>query len=246
MTALNLRAKNETDPTVTPALEWAMNRLRKASLAGYDTLTEAMRFLGILKAIDNLDSDQESELLDRIQYNTRMDAIKKQLDGSTLFAKKLDDEIPVSRQRSTTNQAVILYTPPQAPTTADISGPLRVLATALIPMQRHQALMTLLEARNSAAMPHTAQTHVEDVDAHVREEAGHVTRNLYWNALLWTMHQDGSIDREIERRAKEMGKLAPNQHLAQKSGTTEPESTPEEIADALRRAQAAKRKRRRP
>lgn len=217
--------KNETDADVKAAIRWAGERLKAATDAGYNTLDALFDYFGMNRAVENMPTEKELRLL-------------QQLDAGNISMTDLINQ----RHRSMTD---LIYQRPEQPTQADIQKPVDALRSD-DRVTRSQAMARLFELKNMAALPHLVNVFLHDPDPTLREQAQNTAKYLYWHAISWRMHQDGSIVAALEARARALGKLdaddgdTPDANAAGSSN----ESSAESAAEILRRAQEARAKRR--
>ncbi|TVR24095.1 MAG: hypothetical protein EA396_02220 [Anaerolineaceae bacterium] len=217
--------KSEADSDVKAAIRWAGERLKAASSAGYSTMDALFNYFGMNRAIENMPTEKELRLL-------------QQLDANNISMADLINQ----RHRSMTD---LIYQRPEQPTQADIQRPLNALR-ADDRTARSQAMARLFELKNMAALPHLVNIFLHDPDPTLREQAQNTAKYLYWHAISWRMHQDGSIIAALEARARALGKLdADDGDTPQAPAVKSPdESSAAEAAEILRRAQEARAKRR--
>ncbi|NDJ77670.1 MAG: HEAT repeat domain-containing protein [Chloroflexi bacterium] len=154
--------------------------------------------------------------------------------------------------------------PATIPSNSDISIWLKRLRTGKTAQQREQAAIELGQLNNPAALPHLAAVFVGDSSPQVRQVAQRFGKQLYWGAIYWDMEQSGELQKEMERRAAALGKQLSSQPQAgpaagaaptaqpgsagadASAGTSDQaESGPSDVSDILRKAEAARKRRKR-
>jgi hypothetical protein len=217
------------------------------------------------KLQDNLDSDLR-QMKDSAQRKKMGGALAMGLAGAAVggvvggVVMGMDALIPgvetASSGLGARPQIGFKRNPPTAPTNIDISVWLKRLREAPQPNQREQAAMELGQLNNPAALPHLALAFVTDPSPQVQQTAQRFGKIVYWSAIYWEMEQDGSMEQEMIRRAEKLGKsykkpdvipsapiggMAPFAASQQAPKSDEP--SPDQLAEILRRAEAARAKR---
>jgi hypothetical protein len=283
---LRQQYESETDPTVRSAMAWAGKRLYEVQQAGYSTIDELCRHFGIDREIENMPSANEAEMMQRMQNQFERDMAQRQMRanvkqagmaaaaglgvsmmagatagmgamlggmgaGAGLASSNLGDSgrPQIGTQRS----------PATAPSSADISVWVRRLREGASAGQREQAAIELAQINNPAALPHLAAAFVGDSSPQVQQAAQRFGKILYWSAIYWAMEQDGSMAKEMERRAAALGKTV---RLTNDTTTPPPDSSataspsgpapaqpssepPVDVSDILRKAQQGRAERKR-
>jgi hypothetical protein len=224
--------KLEQETTVRVAFMWAGKRLRQAESNGYDTQNALFKHFGIDRAIRNLMTSEKDRLLNIMreatagQQDDSEDRILVALMGSRYESSLLD--------QMAQDYFGLPYRPPPRPSQHDIR-PLIQKLDAESREDRQQALADLVGINNIRALPHVARVFKQDRDALVRDQAQNVARTLYFNALCWQMHIDGSIVDAIDDQ-RETYSVKPE---------TDKLTAPDDIDAILKQAQKAREKRRR-
>ncbi len=217
--------QQEADATVKQALMWTGKRLNDAKANGYDTVQQLIIYSGIQTAINRMPSEQ--------------DAREWQLTGQMTMTD-------IVNLRGDLTQALD-YQHPHAPNQVSIAPFLDDLKSS-DPQRRSQAMLKAFEAKNMAVIPHLAVIYLEETKPHLQEQAQNTAKYIYWNAISWQMHQDGTMSELLEKLARQAGKFRP----AVSEGNTPPSEAPrlnepakaDDIDAILRKAEEERRKRR--
>lgn len=119
------------------------------------------------------------------------------------------------------------------------------------PEGRKKILIELMNFNNPNALPLLADFYFVEQDPSVQAEVERVVKVLYLNQLYWDLTQTGTIGREFEKRATTEGKKVTQSMLKTETGgltdTTEKrttqESSSEDLAAIMRKAEEARQKR---
>jgi hypothetical protein len=280
--AVRERYKVETDPTVHNMLAWAGKRLYEARQAGYLTLEELLQYFGVNREIENMPDPDEAEMMQQLKDNFDMEMVqmknranKRQMGmavaagiggamlggaatGAVAFSGALSAGAGVaSSNMGPRPQIGTSRAPATAPSNVDISIWVRRLRESSEASKREQAAIELGQLNNPAALPHLAAVFVSDPSPQVREAVQRFGKVLYWGAIYWEMEQDGSLAKEIEQRARAIGKIKqkPDTAVPGAPGTTASQSTfgasppppqPDvDVTEILRKAKQARASRKR-
>lgn len=282
--ALRKRHAVETDPVVQSAIGWAGKRLFEAQQAGYSTVDEICRHFGVDREIEHMPDAAEAEVMKKLQDEMEMDMLRLQqranerrmgmtlaaglggaiVGGATMGLAAAGGAMLAGMASSGGDPRPQIGTqrnPATAPSNSDISIWVKRLHEGSSPAIREQATIELAQLNNPAALPHLAAAFVGDEAPGVRQAAQRYGKVLYWSAVYWEMEHDGSLQKEIEKRAAAIGKNLSKPDPAAEStpGTpggsgapaAGPAQTPaegdvgaqEDIAEILRKAQAARARR---
>lgn len=261
----------ESDAHVREAITWAGKRLYQAQQAGYSTLDEIFRHFRIDAEIETASDETEDELLRRMQDRFDSDlrdmqqrAVRKRI-GTALAAGLAGSAVGMSPLGTALHamkpgaeaaggnlggpDLSVKRTPATAPTNAEIDVWLKRLQSAPTPEQREQAVIELQQLNNPRALPALARVFVTGESPKVRQAAQQHGKILYWRAVYWAMTQDGSLAREMQRRAEALGKKLPravkDAPAAPDVQTAPPNDQQVDVGDILRKAEEARKKRKR-
>ena len=262
--AIRQRFAAETDPEVKKALDWAGRRLFAAHQAGYSTLNEIFRHFKIDAEIENAEDPTETQLMQRLQDGFESDLRKMQMGGSLrntitgaavgalvggaagaasgammgamAASSNMGEKRPeVGKQRI----------PPQVPAKTNFDIWLRRLRDTSTPANREKAVLEIVHLNNPAALPALAEAYIGATES-LQNAILKAAKTLYWSAMYWELSQDGTVDQEMKRRLEAKGKATPATMPSQQSEANKratQETSKEELAQILARAQEAKEKR---
>lgn len=211
--------QREADSNVKQAIVWSGQRLKAAKDADYSTLEELLRYFGIARAIDNMPSDIEARMM--LQYG----------------AMTMTDLVNLTKDLI----EALNYQHPQAPSKEDIMPYVRALKSGER-ATRAEAMLALFNSKNTAALSYLVNVFLDDPELTLREQAQNTAKYIYWNAISWQMHQDGTMRELLQERARVAGKLPANDEAPP---LTVAPADPDNIADILKKAEEARKKRRR-
>jgi hypothetical protein len=268
--ALATQYKAETDPQAKEAIQWAGKRLKTAQDAGYSTLEAIIAFFHIDVEFGPVSaSDDEQALLREVQYTMEMNEIRAQEAKAKNEAMKriarggilglpgmMMAALPPTMSTLAGNNALSgrIELPPRRamptrPTDTNISILVRRLAEEAAEDKRARAATDLAQMiNNPQALPHLADAFIFDNAPKVREAAQGAAKLIYWNAVYWEMEQDGSMAALINERASQQVDDSSVPDTAAEKPKREEKATPPAQADVgeiLRKAEAARRKRKR-
>jgi hypothetical protein len=217
--------QRETDSTVKQALSWAGKRLNEAKSKGYDTLQQLIIYAGIQSAVNRMPSIDDAREWQLTGQMTMTDIVNLRADLTV----------------------VLDYQHPQEPNQIDIAPLIEALKSD-DDKKRSEALVKAFESKNMAILPHLVTLYFEEKKPHIQEQAQNTAKYIYWNAINWQMHQDGTMSEHLEVMARQAGKFRPN---ADDGGATPALQTPKlneaakptDIDAILRQAEEARRKR---
>jgi hypothetical protein len=219
--------QQETDATVKQALMWAGKRLNEAKANGYDTVQQLIIYSGMQTAVNRMPSEQDAREWQLTGQMTMTDIVNLRAD----LTVALD------------------YQHPQEPNKISITSFIDDLKSQ-DPRKRSEAMVKAFESKNMAVIPHLAVIYLEENKPHLKEQAQNTAKYIYWNAISWQMHQDGTISEILEKMARQAGKFRPNADnsaptpAAQAPKLNEPAKA-DDIDAILRKAEEERRKRRR-
>lgn len=261
----------EHDAHVREAIAWAGKRLYQAQQAGYSTLDEIFRYFRIDAEIETSSDETEDELLRQMQDRFDSDlrdmqrrAVRRKI-GTALAAGLAGSAAGIGPLGTALHAMMpgadaaggnlggpnlsVKRTPATAPTDAPIDVWLKRLQSAPTPEQREQAVIELQQLNNPRALPALARVFVTDESPKVRQAAQQHGKILYWRAVYWAMTQDGSLAREMQRRAEALGKTLPrtvkDAPATSDAQAPSPNDQQVDVGDILRKAEEARKKRKR-
>jgi len=256
---LRERYREETNPALKEALLWAGRRIYAARQNGFSTVEAIFQRFGVYHELERREEEGEARLLKKLDDNLRLEMVRRQRDasqkktnmavaaglagavvggmGTTVMTSMLQAGAEVA---SSNLEAQPLIGSSQAPaikpTSVGISRWVTRLHEGDDALMRKTAAHELFTLNNPAALPHLAHAFLTDPAPEVREAAERAGKLLYWNTVYWEMEQDGSLAREIEQRKAASGSAAPS--------PAPPAPAPQEdVAEILRRAEEARRRR---
>ncbi len=273
--AIGQHYKTETEPAVRQALDWAGKRLYAAHQAGYNTVDEICRQFGVDNEIAHAEDPEEAKLLKKMQDEFERDMLRMKEQGASKkagmaaaagiagammggmsmgmgmmgSALKPGAEAASSNLGGSRPQIGTQRTPAAMPSKVNISIWVRRLSEESSAADRAKAVIELGSLNNPAALPHLAAAFASDPSPKVQEAAQRAGKLLYWRTVYWHMEQDGSLAAEMQRRAEAMGKTV-RAKASTEPAPTSPESPssaqPEDVSAILRRANASRKRRKKP
>ncbi|GAB4320014.1 MAG: hypothetical protein Kow00117_09640 [Phototrophicales bacterium] len=236
---------DETDRQVKRAISEAEQRLRLAISRHYTTLDGLCQHFKIDREIEAMMTAKEADIIRMMEVNLNKGNKPNNGLGSVAAAAAIGGMMMgtsgvlagASTAMSARNihvndrplyNALANRDMPVPPTNRDISLQLKILKISPDPKARQQAIFDIIGSQNPAALPYLAEAFYNDTDMQVRETAEKVGKRIYWNALYYTMEQDGSIIEVMRQRALAAGKLIPQQEdqIADESSLAFMDDTP--------------------
>jgi len=256
---LRERYREETNPALKEALLWAGRRIYAARQNGFSTVEAIFQRFGVYHELERQEEESEAGLLKKLDDNLRLEMVRRQRDasqkktnmamaaglagtvlggmGTTAMTSMLQAGAEVASSNLEARPVIgSSRAPAIKPTSAGISRWVMRLREGDDAPMRKTAAHELFTLNNPAALPHLAHAFLTDPAPEVREAAERAGKLLYWNTVYWEMEQDGSLAREIEQRKAASGSAAPS--------PSPPAPAPQEdVAEILRRAEEARRRR---
>jgi HEAT repeat protein len=275
LTAIRDRFALETDENVKAALTWAGKRVYEAFQNGNSTIESIFEHFGVDREISNMQSEEEAELLKKMQdqldnelIKMRSRAINKQAGlnaAATIGSVALGGVIGGAMMggamvgggadMASSNIGPVRKnmsskrTPATRPANTNINIWVKRLREDADPQIRKKAAIELGNMNNPSALPHLAVAFTSDAVPEVRETAQQFGKILYWSLTYWQLSESGFIDEEIARRFDKIkkGEALPK-YQTQEMSTTQvapPKPKEEDIGLILQRAKAKKAQRKR-
>jgi len=234
--ALMTQYRIETVDEVKRAIAQAGRRLKQAVNRNYTTLDAICEHYLIDRMIFEMPSKRDTHLMHRVQTeNQTLSAnMGRGLLGPTVGGRASVGVDPSTPQHELT---AVDRTMPIQPRDEDIRPYIKTLRTSRDSRQRVEAILRMGGVRNPKALPDIAIAYKKDDATEVRDTAERIGKRVYWNAVYLAMENSGMMAEEIERRAREAGKLDEPAPVSSDS------ASPEEIAALLDRAQRQKKQR---
>lgn len=260
--ALRERLTAETLPELKEAVLWAGRRIYAAAGRGHSTQASIFQHFGIDREIAQTQDDPEADLLRQLDESLQLEMLHRQRDAAqrktNLAAGALavpgptmggllqaGADVASSNLGDTRPQTGVSRIPAIRPASTEISLWVTRAQTAPEAGMRLTAIQQLREINNPAALPRLAEIFLSDQDAGVRQAAEAAGKHQYWNAVYWHMEQDGTLAEAVAARKAALGGPASSQQapVTPAGAASPPAAEQENVADILRRAEAARQRR---
>ncbi len=249
----------EPDPRVKERISWAGQRLQAARQRGYTPLEDVFRVFGIDDEIEHMEDENEAQVLrsmemrhsadlsqEKVRGSLRGAALKGGMGalaggmlGSTAAASMMGHSGVVSPGESYQPKHVRLPAP--VPTDSDFGVQLKRLQSDPDPKKRASAALDIMNQNNPAGMVPLTEAYLQETDAAAQKGIERAVRQLYISALYYAMTQDGSVEKAIARRIEKLGKEGKLHAQESIKENAMRQSSPEELAEIMRKAQEKKR-----
>ena len=218
--------KEESDPAVKQAMNWAGYRIHAAKKRNYTTLNEIFNYFKIDLEIDHLEDPTESELIKKIDDQFDKDlrqsqtganmrsTIKNAAVGFAVGGASVAATSAMNMGAGAASSNLGSSSKPRERITAPIPSDaniviwLRRMRTDEAASDRAKAAMEITRFNNPIVLPDMADALINEQDEEAQEAIEKAGKTLYLNAIYWSMTKDGTIDAEYMRRATALGKEA--------------------------------------
>jgi hypothetical protein len=255
----------ESDVDAKQAIQWAGRRLKAIRNTGYTTLDAMFAHYKLHAAPSQQPERAEQQVIEDYTLHTHMNTLDAEKRGAATNAalnvlllppmfsagrflsgsfSGADIGTKLDAMEHGAGEVFASATPPPHPGTESIAPAIQRLRAAANSRQRIDIVLDLAQTYNNPdALPHLAALFVRDEEEHVQEMAQRAAKLIYWNALYWDMKADGSIDRELEQRTASNQKDA--SAPSPQSEQMPPAASAPDIAEILRKAEEARKRRKR-